>query len=80
MLEGAQTTRNAEIAARIAAAVELQAVTIRKIAENVHAATGSAAHVAADIAEVSDLPGACPAAVNLEAALNRTASASLLLR
>jgi methyl-accepting chemotaxis protein len=51
---GGTIGRIAEIAAAITLAVELQAATTREIAENVHAATGSAAHVAANIAEVND--------------------------
>jgi methyl-accepting chemotaxis protein len=50
-------SRIAEIAAAITSAVELQSVTTRDIAENVQAATGSAAHVAANIAEVNDSAG-----------------------
>jgi methyl-accepting chemotaxis protein len=59
---GGTITRIAEIAAAITAAVELQAVTTREIAENVQAATGSAAHVAANIAEVNDSAGGITAA------------------
>jgi methyl-accepting chemotaxis protein len=51
---GGTIGRIAEIAAAITSAVELQAATTREIAENVQAATGSAAHVAANIAEVND--------------------------
>jgi methyl-accepting chemotaxis protein len=51
---GGTISRIAEIAAAITAAVEVQAVTTREIADNVQAATGSAAHVAANIAEVND--------------------------
>ena len=51
---GGTISRIAQIAAAITAAVEVQAVTTREIAENVQAATGSAAHVAANIAEVND--------------------------
>jgi methyl-accepting chemotaxis protein len=47
----------AEIAAVITAAVEVQEETTRQIATNVRAATGSAAHVAANIAEVNDSAG-----------------------
>jgi methyl-accepting chemotaxis protein len=47
----------AEIAAVITAAVEVQEETTRQIATNVRAATGSAAHVAANIAEVNDGAG-----------------------
>jgi methyl-accepting chemotaxis protein len=54
---GGTISRIAEIATAITAAVELQAVTSREIAENVQAATGSAAHVAANIAEVNDSAG-----------------------
>jgi methyl-accepting chemotaxis protein len=54
---GGTISRIAEIAAAITAAVELQAVTTREIADNVLAATGSAAHVAANIAEVNDSAG-----------------------
>ena len=49
--------RIAEIAAVITAAVEVQEATTRKIAKNVQEATGSAAHVAANIAEVNDRAG-----------------------
>ncbi len=51
---GGTISRIAEIAAAITAAVELQAVATQEIAENVQAATGSAADVAVDIAEVND--------------------------
>jgi len=51
---GGTIGRIAEIAAAITTAVELQAATTREIAENVQAATGSAAHVAVNIAEVND--------------------------
>jgi methyl-accepting chemotaxis protein len=51
---GGTIGRISEIAAAITAAVELQAATTREIASNVQAATSSAAHVAADIAEVND--------------------------
>ncbi|MFZ0422693.1 MAG: methyl-accepting chemotaxis protein [Xanthobacteraceae bacterium] len=54
---GGTISRIAEIAAAITAAVELQAMTTREIAGNVEAATGSAAHVAADLAEVNDSAG-----------------------
>jgi methyl-accepting chemotaxis protein len=54
---GGTISRIAEIAAAITSAVELQAVTTREIADNVQAATGSAAHVAANIAEVNDSAG-----------------------
>jgi methyl-accepting chemotaxis protein len=37
--------------------VEQQATTAQQIAQNVHAAAGSAAHVAANIAEVNDGAG-----------------------
>jgi methyl-accepting chemotaxis protein len=50
---GGTITRIAEIAGAITAAVELQAQTTREIADNVQAATGSAAHVAADLGEVN---------------------------
>ena len=50
---GGTITRIAEIAGAITAAVELQAQTTREIAENVQQATGSAAHVAADLGEVN---------------------------
>jgi methyl-accepting chemotaxis protein len=50
---GGTITRIAEIAGAITAAVELQAHTTREIAENVQAATGSAAHVAVDLGEVN---------------------------
>jgi len=49
--------RIAEIAAVITDAVELQEVTTREIAVNVQAATGSAAHVAANIAQVNEGAG-----------------------
>jgi methyl-accepting chemotaxis protein len=49
--------RIAEIAAVITTAVEVQEETTRQIATNVRAATGSAAHVAANIAEVNDRAG-----------------------
>ena len=51
---GATIGRISEIAATVTHAVELQATTTRQIAENVQAAAGSAAHVAANIAEVND--------------------------
>jgi methyl-accepting chemotaxis protein len=51
---GATIGRISEIAAAITAAVELQAETTQQIAENVQAAAGSAAHAAADIAEVNN--------------------------
>jgi methyl-accepting chemotaxis protein len=51
---GATIGRLSEIAAAITEAVELQAITTQQIAENVRAAAGSAAHVAANIAEVND--------------------------
>jgi methyl-accepting chemotaxis protein len=54
---GGTIGRIAEIAAAITAAVELQEATTREIAVNVQAATGSAAHVAANIAEVNDSAG-----------------------
>jgi methyl-accepting chemotaxis protein len=54
---GGTISRIAEIAAAITAAVEVQAVTTQDIAANVEAATGSAAHVAANIAEVNDGAG-----------------------
>jgi methyl-accepting chemotaxis protein len=54
---GGTISRIAEIAAAITSAVELQAVTTREIADNVQEATGSAAHVAANIAEVNDSAG-----------------------
>ena len=54
---GGTIGRIAEIAAAITAAVELQAVTSQEIANNVQAATGSAAHVAVNIAEVNDRAG-----------------------
>jgi methyl-accepting chemotaxis protein len=50
---GGTITRIAEIAAAITAAVDLQTQTTREIADNVRAATGSAAHVAADLGEVN---------------------------
>ena len=46
-------TRIAEIADAITAAVELQTQTTREIADNVQAATGSAAHVASNLGEVN---------------------------
>jgi methyl-accepting chemotaxis protein len=49
--------RIAEIAAVITEAVELQEATTRGIAANLQAATGSAAQVAANIAEVNDSAG-----------------------
>ena len=54
--------RIAEIAAVITDAVGLQEATTRDIATNVQAATGSAAHVAANIAEVNDSAGGITAA------------------
>jgi methyl-accepting chemotaxis protein len=54
---GGTISRIAEIAAAITAAVDLQATTTRQIADNVQAATGSAAHVAANLAEVNDSAG-----------------------
>src|SRR5258708_5970056 len=51
---GGTIGRISEIAAAITSAVELQAATTHEIANNVQAATTSAAHVAADIAEVND--------------------------
>lgn len=54
---GGTITRIAEIAGAITAAVELQAQTTREIADNVQAATGSAAHVATDIGEVNQSAG-----------------------
>jgi methyl-accepting chemotaxis protein len=54
---GGTISRIAEIAAAITTAVEVQAVTTQDIAANVQAATGSAAHVAANIAEVNDGAG-----------------------
>ncbi len=51
---GATIGRISEIAAAITAAVDLQAATTQQIAQNVRAAAGSAAHVAANIAEVND--------------------------
>jgi methyl-accepting chemotaxis protein len=50
---GGTITRIAEIAAAITAAVDLQTQTTREIADNVRAATGSAAHVATDLSEVN---------------------------
>jgi methyl-accepting chemotaxis protein len=50
---GGTITRIAEIAAAITSAVDLQAQTTREIADNVQAATGSAAHVAVDLGEVN---------------------------
>ncbi len=54
---GGTIARIAEIAGAITAAVELQAQTTREIADNVQAATGSAAHVATDIGEVNQSAG-----------------------
>ena len=51
---GATIGRISDIAAAITTAVEQQATTTQQIAEHVHAAAGSAAHVAADIAAVND--------------------------
>ena len=51
---GGTIERIADIAAIITSAVELQEATTRDIAANVQAATGSAAHVAANIAEVNE--------------------------
>jgi methyl-accepting chemotaxis protein len=51
---GGTIGRISEIAAAITSAVEVQSATTREIADNVHAATASTAHVAADIAEVND--------------------------
>ncbi len=51
---GATIGRISEIAAGITGAVDLQASTTHLIAEHVRAASGSAAHVAANIAEVND--------------------------
>ena len=51
---GATIGRISEIAAAITAAVDMQAATTEKIAANVQAAAGGAAHVAATIAEVND--------------------------
>jgi methyl-accepting chemotaxis protein len=51
---GATIGRISEIAAAITIAVEEQGATTQHIAENVHAAARSAAHVAANIAEVND--------------------------
>jgi methyl-accepting chemotaxis protein len=50
---GGTINRIAEIAGAITAAVELQSQTTREIADNVQAATGSAAHVATDLGEVN---------------------------
>jgi len=50
---GATIGRISEIAAAITAAVDVQAATTEQIAENVRAAAGSTAHVAANIAEVN---------------------------
>jgi len=49
--------RIAEIASIITAAVDVQEAATREIAANAQAATGSAAHVAANIAEVNDSAG-----------------------
>jgi len=51
---GATIGRISEIAAAITAAVTLQAATTQEIAEDVHAAAGSAARVTANIVEVTD--------------------------
>jgi methyl-accepting chemotaxis protein len=51
---GATIGRISDIAAAITTAVEQQATTTQQIAEHVHAAAGSAAHVAVDIAAVND--------------------------
>jgi methyl-accepting chemotaxis protein len=51
---GGTIGRISEIAAAITSAVEVQSTTTQEIADNVHAATASTAHVAADIAEVND--------------------------
>ena len=51
---GGTIGRISEIAAAITSAVEGQSATTQEIADNVHAATASTAHVAADIAEVND--------------------------
>jgi methyl-accepting chemotaxis protein len=59
---GGTISRIAEIAAAITDAVEVQAMTTQDIAANVQAATGSAAHVAANIAEVNDGAGGITAA------------------
>ncbi|HSZ65113.1 MAG TPA: methyl-accepting chemotaxis protein [Xanthobacteraceae bacterium] len=50
---GGTITRIAEIASAITAAVDLQTQTTREIADNVQAATGSSAHVAANLGEVN---------------------------
>ncbi len=50
---GGTITRIAEIASAITAAVDLQTQTTREIADNVQAAIGSSAHVAANLAEVN---------------------------
>jgi methyl-accepting chemotaxis protein len=54
---GGTILRISEIAGAITAAVELQAATTREIAENVHAAAGSAVHVAANLGEVNHSAG-----------------------
>ena len=54
--------RIADIAAVITEAVELQEATTRGIASNLQAATGGAAHVAANIAEVNDSAGSITSA------------------
>ena len=54
---GGTISRIAEIAAVITTAVEVQAVTTQDIAANVEAATGTAAHVADNIAEVNEGAG-----------------------
>jgi methyl-accepting chemotaxis protein len=50
---GGTIIRIAEIASAITAAVDLQTQTTREIANNVQAATGSSAHVAANLGEVN---------------------------
>ncbi len=59
---GDTISRIAEIAAVITTAVEDQEGTTRQIATNVQAATGSAAHVAANIAEVNERAGSITSA------------------
>ncbi len=51
---GTTIGRISDIAAAITAAVDEQAATTQHIAENIHAAAGGAAHVAANIGEVND--------------------------
>jgi methyl-accepting chemotaxis protein len=61
---GATIGRISEIAAAITAAVTLQAATTQEIAEDVHAAAGSAARVTANIVEVTDSTASITAAAS----------------